>query len=141
MNWDYACSDLFCFGFQKLLQSPLLSQLVVWGTGFSGLKFRKIQKNWNAILVPNSVKLTTKNSSPLVTLFIGVLWCKLLCLTSQAGGPFYPVLTGWRDSIHSYFNEALATIPWPDDNITQTLHLFDLRGFDERETVSLLGSY
>ncbi|KAL0016894.1 hypothetical protein SO802_003963 [Lithocarpus litseifolius] len=57
-----------------------------------------------------------------------------------AGGPFYPVLTGRRDSIHSYFNEALAAIPRPDDNITQTLHLFYLRGFDERETVSLLGS-
>ncbi|KAL4598201.1 hypothetical protein ACB092_11G043300 [Castanea dentata] len=44
-----------------------------------------------------------------------------------AGGPFYPVLTGRRDSIHSYFNEALAAIPRPDDNIKQTLHLFDLK--------------
>ncbi|GMY33309.1 putative Peroxidase 48 [Fagus crenata] len=58
-----------------------------------------------------------------------------------AGGPFYPVLTGRRDSIHSYFNEALAQIPRPDDNITETLHLFALRGFDERETVALLGAH
>ncbi|KAM3684214.1 hypothetical protein ACB098_11G027900 [Castanea mollissima] len=28
-----------------------------------------------------------------------------------AGGPFYPVLTGRRDSIHSYFSKALAEIP------------------------------
>ncbi|KAJ7982038.1 Peroxidase [Quillaja saponaria] len=30
-------------------------------------------------------------------------------------------------------------IPKSDDNITRTLHLFSLRGFNERETVSLLG--
>jgi hypothetical protein len=65
----------------------------------------------------------------------------LLYLKSQAGGPFYPVLTGRRDSSHSYYVEALAEIPRPDDNVTQTLHLFGLRGFDERETVSLLGIY
>ncbi|XP_059444852.1 putative Peroxidase 48 [Corylus avellana] len=58
-----------------------------------------------------------------------------------AGGPFYPVLTGRRDSSHSYYDEALAEIPRPDDNVTQTLHLFALRGFDERETVSLLGGH
>ncbi|KAM4080569.1 hypothetical protein ACJW30_11G027300 [Castanea mollissima] len=45
-----------------------------------------------------------------------------------AGCPFYPVLTGRRDSnsIHSYFSKALAEIPQPNDNITQTLHLFAL---------------
>ena len=64
-----------------------------------------------------------------------------VCLQSQAGGPFYPIFTGRRDSIRSYHDEALAEIPRPDDNITQTLHLFSLRGFNERETVSLLGTY
>ncbi|KAK7850368.1 hypothetical protein CFP56_001002 [Quercus suber] len=29
----------------------------------------------------------------------------------QACGPFYPVLTGRRDNIYSYFNKALAEIP------------------------------
>ncbi|KAF8024407.1 hypothetical protein BT93_F1559 [Corymbia citriodora subsp. variegata] len=58
-----------------------------------------------------------------------------------AGGPFYPLFTGRRDSIQSYFADAMAEIPKPDDNILQTLHLFSLRGFDERETVSLLGGH
>ncbi|KAG6683326.1 hypothetical protein I3842_12G006900 [Carya illinoinensis] len=58
-----------------------------------------------------------------------------------AGGPFYPVLTGRRDSTSSFYQEALAGIPRPDDDITQTLHLFSRRGFDERETVSLLGGH
>lgn len=60
-------------------------------------------------------------------------------MKSQAGGPFYPVFTGRRDSNQSYFQEAMDDIPKPDGNITQTLGLFTLRGFNERETVSLLG--
>ncbi|CAM8914026.1 hypothetical protein QQ045_031964 [Rhodiola kirilowii] len=59
----------------------------------------------------------------------------------MAGGPFYPVFTGRLDSTRSYFDTAMAEIPKPDDNITQTLHLFSLRGFDSRETVSLLGAH
>ncbi|PQP92404.1 putative Peroxidase 48 [Prunus yedoensis var. nudiflora] len=58
-----------------------------------------------------------------------------------AGGPFYPLVTGRRDSARSYYDEAMAEIPKPDDNITQTLHLFSLRGFTDRETVSLLGGH
>lgn len=58
----------------------------------------------------------------------------------QAGGPFYPLFTGRRDSTASFYAEAMAEIPRPDDNIRQTLHLFRLRGFNERETVSLLGT-
>uniref|UniRef100_A0A7N1A1U0 peroxidase n=1 Tax=Kalanchoe fedtschenkoi TaxID=63787 RepID=A0A7N1A1U0_KALFE len=57
------------------------------------------------------------------------------------GGPFYPVFTGRRDSTRSHFDMAMAEIPKPDDNINQTLHLFSLRGFDARETVSLLGAH
>ncbi|GAV91658.1 LOW QUALITY PROTEIN: peroxidase domain-containing protein, partial [Cephalotus follicularis] len=58
-----------------------------------------------------------------------------------AGGPFYPVFTGRRDSLRSYFEEALAEIPRPDGNLTQTLNLFALREFSERETITLLGGH
>ncbi|KAM5586751.1 putative Peroxidase 48 [Rosa sericea] len=58
-----------------------------------------------------------------------------------AGGPYYPVLTGRRDSTQSYFDVALEEIPKPDDNITHILHLFSSRGFSERETVALLGAH
>ncbi|XP_030493817.2 putative Peroxidase 48 [Cannabis sativa] len=58
-----------------------------------------------------------------------------------AGGPFYPVFTGRRDSIRSYYEDVLNEIPNPDDTITRILHLFLLKGFNERETVSLLGGH
>ncbi|XLR35350.1 hypothetical protein S83_063250 [Arachis hypogaea] len=58
-----------------------------------------------------------------------------------AGGPFYPVLTGRRDSNQSFYDEANDQIPRPDDNVNRTLRLFSLRGFNERETVSLLGGH
>ncbi|XP_019226938.1 PREDICTED: putative Peroxidase 48 isoform X2 [Nicotiana attenuata] len=58
-----------------------------------------------------------------------------------AGGPYYPVLTGRRDSKESFFDEAMAEIPRPNGNISETLRLFSLRGFDERETVALLGGH
>ncbi|KAI4325241.1 hypothetical protein MLD38_030656 [Melastoma candidum] len=57
------------------------------------------------------------------------------------GGPFYPLSTGRRDSTASYYSEAMAEIPKPDDDITRTLYLFGARGFTERETVSLLGGH
>lgn len=60
---------------------------------------------------------------------------------SQVGGPFYPVFTGRRDSNQSYYHEVIADIPKPDGNITETLRLFGLKGFVEKETVSLLGIY
>ncbi|KAG1346970.1 Peroxidase [Cocos nucifera] len=59
----------------------------------------------------------------------------------KAGGPFYPVLTGRRDSERSFFDEAQLQIPAPDDNYTKTLVNFASRGFTERETVSLLGAH
>ncbi|PQM34177.1 putative Peroxidase 48 [Prunus yedoensis var. nudiflora] len=77
----------------------------------------------------------------------GVVSCAdILALATRdgvvlAGGPFYPLFTGRRDSARSYYDEATAEIPKPDDNITQTLHLFSLRGFTDRETVSLLGGH
>ncbi|KAM1234725.1 hypothetical protein ACFX2J_004275 [Malus domestica] len=77
----------------------------------------------------------------------GVVSCAdILALATRDGivladGPFYPVFTGRRDSTRSYPDEAMAEIPKPDDNITQTLHLISLRGFSDRETVSLLGGH
>lgn len=64
-----------------------------------------------------------------------------LCINSQAGGPFYPVLTGRRDSVRSYHNLAMIELPTPDDHLPRILHRFALKGFNERETVSLLGTF
>ncbi|XP_065858874.1 putative Peroxidase 48 [Euphorbia lathyris] len=58
-----------------------------------------------------------------------------------AGGPFYPVFTGRRDSTQSYYDKAMTVIPSPFDNINRILELFSFKGFDERETVSLLGGH
>ncbi|KAA8542838.1 hypothetical protein F0562_023990 [Nyssa sinensis] len=58
-----------------------------------------------------------------------------------AGGPFYPLITGRRDSNQSFFERAMAEIPRPDGNINETLRLFALRGFNDRETVALLGGH
>ncbi|KAK4771249.1 hypothetical protein SAY87_031781 [Trapa incisa] len=77
----------------------------------------------------------------------GVVSCAdILALATRegivlAGGPFYPLFTGRRDSVESYFAEAMAEIPRPDDNIRQILRLFHHRGFTERDTVSLLGAH
>ncbi|XP_038720680.1 putative Peroxidase 48 isoform X2 [Tripterygium wilfordii] len=77
----------------------------------------------------------------------GIVSCSdILALATRdgivlAGGPFYPVFTGRRDSLQSFFREAAAQIPRPSDNISQILNLFSLRGFDERDTVSLLGGH
>ncbi|KAJ0043075.1 hypothetical protein Pint_18164 [Pistacia integerrima] len=45
------------------------------------------------------------------------------------------------DGSESDFQETMDEIPKPDGNLSQTLHLFSLRGFNERETVSLLGAH
>ncbi|OIT37656.1 putative peroxidase 48 [Nicotiana attenuata] len=77
----------------------------------------------------------------------GVVSCSdILVLATRdgvvlAGGPYYPVLTGRRDSKESLFDVAMAEIPRPNGNISETLRLFSLRGFDERETVALLGGH
>ena len=57
----------------------------------------------------------------------------------QSGGPFFPILTGRRDSQVSYYDEANQQIPRPDSNITEMLDLFSQKGFNEKEIVSLLG--
>ncbi|XP_050370598.1 putative Peroxidase 48 [Argentina anserina] len=80
----------------------------------------------------------------------GVVSCAdILALATRdaivlAGGPFYPILTGRRDSTRSFFDKAMNPMmgmPRPDDNINQTLQKFSLRGFDEKETVALLGGH
>ncbi|GER37566.1 peroxidase 57 [Striga asiatica] len=58
-----------------------------------------------------------------------------------SGGPYYPAFTGRKDSTRYYTAEATEEIPRPNSNISETLRLFAQRGFNERETVALLGSH
>ncbi|KAF5204432.1 Peroxidase, partial [Thalictrum thalictroides] len=58
-----------------------------------------------------------------------------------AGGPYYPVTTGRRDSLASFPEIAASEIPSPNDDLSKTITLFASRGFNERETVSLLGAH
>ncbi|WCJ40748.1 Peroxidase superfamily protein [Euphorbia peplus] len=59
----------------------------------------------------------------------------------QAGGPFYPLLTGRRDSIQAFPDTAASELPSPQADLSETLASFASRGFDERETVSVLGAH
>ncbi|XP_057773044.1 putative Peroxidase 48 [Salvia miltiorrhiza] len=58
-----------------------------------------------------------------------------------AGGQFYPVLTGRKDSIDAFQLNATTELPRPDDDFTKALRSFALKGFDARESVSLLGAH
>lgn len=58
----------------------------------------------------------------------------------KAGGPYYPVFTGRKDSTRSHYAEAMRDIPGPFDDVNSFLHLFSVRGFSMREIVSLLGT-
>ncbi|XP_004295653.1 PREDICTED: putative Peroxidase 48 [Fragaria vesca subsp. vesca] len=89
----------------------------------------------------DEIKERLENECPGVVSCADVLALATRDAIVLAGGPFYPILTGRRDSTSSFFNEAMTGIPRPDDNINQTLHQFSLRGFDERETVALLGGH
>ncbi|KAK9133901.1 hypothetical protein Scep_013429 [Stephania cephalantha] len=57
------------------------------------------------------------------------------------GGPFYPVVTGRKDSTRSYYETAEEEIPSPNHNVSTTLARFASKGFSPRETVSLLGAH
>ncbi|KAL0303609.1 UNVERIFIED_CONTAM: putative Peroxidase 48 [Sesamum radiatum] len=59
----------------------------------------------------------------------------------KAGGPFYPLYTGRRDGIVAYPIIATYELPSPLDDLSKTIESFASRGFDERETVSLLGAH
>ncbi|KAF5726884.1 putative Peroxidase superfamily protein [Tripterygium wilfordii] len=58
-----------------------------------------------------------------------------------AGGPFYPLYTGRRDSNTSYRDIATYELPSPHADLSETLASFASRGFNERETVTLLGAH
>ncbi|KAF2301289.1 hypothetical protein GH714_022442 [Hevea brasiliensis] len=59
----------------------------------------------------------------------------------QTGGPFYPVFTGRRDATRSFPDKATSELPSPQAHLPETLASFASKGFDERETVSLLGGH
>ncbi|KAK3426614.1 hypothetical protein EUGRSUZ_F03025 [Eucalyptus grandis] len=59
----------------------------------------------------------------------------------MAGGPFYPLSTGRRDSTHSYADLATYQLPSPYGDLSDTIASFGSRGFDEREIVNLLGAH
>ncbi|GAB4842190.1 hypothetical protein Ancab_012148 [Ancistrocladus abbreviatus] len=59
----------------------------------------------------------------------------------KVGGPFYPLLTGRRDSALSFPELAANEIPSPQDDLSTIMESFSSRGFDERETVTLLGPH
>lgn len=60
--------------------------------------------------------------------------------TLKAGGPFYPLETGRRDSAVAFKEIAERELPSPQATISVILARFGTRGFNERETVSLFGS-
>ncbi|WJX42870.1 peroxidase [Trifolium repens] len=57
------------------------------------------------------------------------------------GGPFYPLYTGRRDGSNSFADIATDELPSPYADLSQMLSSFKLRGFDEREMVTLLGAH
>ena len=57
------------------------------------------------------------------------------------GGPFYPLLTGRRDSTLSFPEVAEYELPSPQDDLETTLAAFASRGFGTREAVALLGNF
>ncbi|GMP34852.1 hypothetical protein CsSME_00007550 [Camellia sinensis var. sinensis] len=73
----------------------------------------------------------------------GVVSCAdilVLAARESGGGPFY-LQTGRRDSNLSFSEIATYELPSPQDDLPQTITSFASRGFDERETVSLLGAH
>ncbi|KAJ0099743.1 hypothetical protein Patl1_20851 [Pistacia atlantica] len=70
-----------------------------------------------------------------------LLVCIIQCSALHASWPIPSSITGRIDSSESDFQETMYEIPKPDGNLSQTFHLFSLRGFNGRETVSLLGAH
>ncbi|KAF5189056.1 Peroxidase [Thalictrum thalictroides] len=58
-----------------------------------------------------------------------------------AGGPYYPLTTGRRDSLLSFPEIRASKIPSLNDDLSKNITLFASKGFNERETVSLLGAH
>lgn len=61
-------------------------------------------------------------------------------LEFQAGGQFYPVLTGRLDSTSAFPKLVAGALPGPDFNISQAVNFFAKKGFNPREMVALLGN-
>ncbi|KAM7257925.1 hypothetical protein ACFE04_013666 [Oxalis oulophora] len=104
-------------------------------------KHAKPSQTLKGYKIIDSIKGQLENACP------GVVSCAdILALATRegvllAGGPFYPVFTGRRDSLDSHFADAMAEIPRPNGNISETLRLFHQRGFEDRDIVSLLGGH
>ncbi|XP_010547947.1 PREDICTED: putative Peroxidase 48 [Tarenaya hassleriana] len=77
----------------------------------------------------------------------GIVSCSdLLALAAREsvllmGGPFYPLYTGRKDSLVAFGEMATYDIPSPQADLSEILANFASRGFDARETVSLLGAH
>ncbi|KAL1215823.1 putative Peroxidase 48 [Cardamine amara subsp. amara] len=77
----------------------------------------------------------------------GVVSCAdLLVLAAReavllAGGPFYPLETGRKDSAVPFKLIAELELPSPQASLSVILASFASRGFNERETVSLFGAH
>ncbi|KAL0726381.1 hypothetical protein Bca4012_022474 [Brassica carinata] len=85
--------------------------------------------------------------SELETVCPGVVSCAdVLVLAAReavlmAGGPFYPLETGRKDSVVAFKEIAERELPKPQASISVILASFATRGFNERETVSLFGAH
>ncbi|CAH1444223.1 unnamed protein product [Lactuca virosa] len=86
------------------------------------------------------IKAELENACP------GVVSCAdLLVLAAResvilAGGPFYPVHTGRKDSSRS-FPQLSYELPSPLDDLSTNIARFATRGFTDKETVTLLGAH
>ncbi|CAH8274425.1 unnamed protein product [Arabidopsis lyrata] len=91
--------------------------------------------------VIDAIKSELENVCP------GVVSCAdLLVLAAReavlvAGGPFYPLETGRKDSAAAFREIAEQQLPAPDATLSEILERFSVRGFNERETVSLFGAH
>ncbi|XP_010432504.1 PREDICTED: putative Peroxidase 48 [Camelina sativa] len=85
--------------------------------------------------------------SELETVCPGVVSCAdLLVLAAReavlvAGGPFYPLETGRKDSAVAFKKIAEDELPGPQANLSVIIARFASRAFSERETVSLFGAH
>ncbi|XP_052178887.1 putative Peroxidase 48 [Diospyros lotus] len=98
-------------------------------------------KTLKAFNLIDIIKQELENACPGTVSCADILVLATRDATVLAGGPFYPILTGRKDSRSSYFAEALSDIPRPDGSISETLRLFSRRGFSTREIVALLGAH
>ncbi|PIA42628.1 hypothetical protein AQUCO_02000223v1 [Aquilegia coerulea] len=62
-------------------------------------------------------------------------------VSDYSGGPYYHLTTGRRDSLASFADIVASEVTSPQDDLSKTLTSYASKGFDERETVSLLGAY